>query len=428
MILLKKIVLSLITLLASLVLKKYRPSIVGVTGSVGKTGTKNAIAAVLAAKYRVRASPKSYNSEFGVPLTILGSESARRNSTRWLGIMLEGLSLTLFRQFYPDWLVLEVGVDRPGDISRITAYVPFDVAVLTRLPLVPVHIEFFPTLAHLMAEKGILPKAVPTKKLVVLNADDANVMSLRPELKARVITCGFIAGDLRGSNDHLLYENNRPVGFAFKVDYQGNSFPIRARHILSREQAFGLMVALVVGLEHGINPLLAIPVLENLVPTPGRLCLLTGIKDSLIIDDSYNSSPAALETALAVLKSIETAGRRIAVLGDMLELGEHTIPAHQAAGVEAARVADLIVTVGLRAKFIYAEAEKKRFSRDCLRHFDNAGEAGRYLQNEIKANDLILVKGSQSMRLERAVEEIMAHPEDKEKLLVRQEKEWADRT
>lgn len=122
--------------------RKYKPRIVAVTGSVGKTSTKDAIFAVLADNQHVRKSDKSFNSEIGLPLTILGCPNAWNNPLRWLQNIFDGFLLLVLPSRYPAWLVLEVGADRPGDISGVAKWLPVDVAVITRLPEVPVHVEF----------------------------------------------------------------------------------------------------------------------------------------------------------------------------------------------------------------------------------------------------------------------------------------------
>ena len=121
-----------------------------------------------------------------------------------------------------------------------------------------------------------------------------------------------------------------------------------------------------------------------------------------------------------------TDGRRIAVLGDMLQLGKHTVPAHKEIGYQASKICNLVVTVGLRAKFIAEGLREKKYGERKMKHFDDALSAGKYLDRIIKTGDIIFIKGSQGMRMEKTVEEIMAHPEDKTKLLVRQEKEWTN--
>ena len=139
----KKAVVFIITLEARAVLRKYKPKIVAVTGSVGKTSAKDAIYEVLSEGARVRKSEKSFNSEIGLPLTILGIPNAWSNPFRWLQNIIDGLFVLLFTVQYPQWLVLEVGADRPGDIRSLAKWLRVDIAVITRLPEVPVHVEFY---------------------------------------------------------------------------------------------------------------------------------------------------------------------------------------------------------------------------------------------------------------------------------------------
>jgi UDP-N-acetylmuramoyl-tripeptide--D-alanyl-D-alanine ligase len=429
----KKIIVAILSWEASLVLKKYKPKIVGITGSVGKTGTKEAVAQVLSQHFTVRKSQKSFNSELGVPLTILDCDNAWYSLSGWIKNILEGLSLIVFRSPYPEWLVLEVGVDRPSDIRNVIKFVKFDVAIVTRLPEIPVHIEFFKSPEGLINEKLLLARSVSPSGTVILNHDDPKIMAIVDELKAKVITYGWDEkATIRGSSEKIMYHDGDegigkvPDGLSLRVDYEGNTMPFRIKGLLAHHQLYGVLAAISVGVSQGINLVEIASSLEKLEAYPGRFNLLPGIKQTLIIDDSYNSSPAALESALKVLDQIEVMekGRKIAVLGDMMELGAKTIEAHRAAGVQVAKVCDNLITVGIRAKFIAESAQEKKMSEKKMAHFDMAEEAATALQELIKPHDIILLKGSQSIRLEKVVEEIMLHPEDKEKLLVRQELQW----
>jgi len=150
---LKKIVVFVLTWEAQLILKKYKPKVVAVTGSVGKTSTKDAIAKVLEKKFRVRKSKKSYNSELGVPLAIIGAESGWDSIYMWLVAFWKGVAAIVTRENYPEILVLEVGADRPEDIKKIRLWLKPDVAVLTALAEIPVHVEFFSGPEEVLARK-----------------------------------------------------------------------------------------------------------------------------------------------------------------------------------------------------------------------------------------------------------------------------------
>jgi UDP-N-acetylmuramoyl-tripeptide--D-alanyl-D-alanine ligase len=428
---LKKIVVVILNWEARLVLKKYKPKIVGVTGNVGKTSTKEAVAAVLATKYKVRKSEKSYNSELGMPLTVIGCSTAWNSFFGWVENIYRGLILILFKEEYPEWLVLEIGADRPGDIKSIAKKIKFDVAIVSRLPDVPVHIEFFKSKEQVIDEKMSLPLSVRQNGLVVLNADDENIMSRLDKVKAKVVLYGFKENcEVRATNDHIMYEDRDsfsvPVGLAFKVDNHGSNVPVRVPGAVGSHLVYPILAAIATGTELGINLVTAIEALALHDTPPGRLHLVAGMNNSTILDDTYNSSPVAVEAALKALGEIETSGRKIAVLGDMMELGSHTAEAHKQIGMFAVKVANILITVGVRSKFTY-ESAMSGLDQDKISHFNTSKEAGEYLKTLIGVGDVVLVKGSQSMRMERVVEAIMADPTNKEKLLVRQDEEWGKR-
>ncbi len=425
----KQIITALLWLETRLILLKYQPRLIGVTGSVGKTSTKEAVTAVLATAHQVRGSAKSYNSELGIPLTVIGASSAWGSWWGWLKVLAEGLFLILFKNDYPAWLVLEVGADRPGDITKVAKRLRFAAVVMSQLPDLPVHVEFFPSAEAVRLEKLALAKSLPETGLVVLNADDRYQLEARAKIKAHTITYGLATGDLKGENLRLVYddETKLPTGLTFKLDYEGSVVPVKLNGVAGRHQIYPALAAVAVGLKFGVNLFQAAEALNNLVGAPGRLRLLPGIKHTLILDDTYNSSPAALAAALVTLAEINTPGRKIAVIGDMLELGEHTIEAHKAAGRQAADIVDTLITVGVRSRFVEEGAKEKKFRANKIHHFATAADAGRYLDKYLKTGDIVLVKGSQSIRLEQTVAEIIAEPEKKALLLCRQEPEWLKR-
>ena len=149
----KFVTVYILTKLSKLILKKYKPKIVVVTGSVGKTSTKDAIYTAISPFAHVRKSEKSYNSEIGIPLTILGAPNGWSNPSVWLANILGGISLVLFKHKYPEWLVLEVGVGKPGDMKKIASWLRSDVVVITHFGTVPVHIEFFASKSEIVKEK-----------------------------------------------------------------------------------------------------------------------------------------------------------------------------------------------------------------------------------------------------------------------------------
>lgn len=424
----KKIVVGILRWEARAVLQKFKPKIVAITGSVGKSSTKEAITVVLATKYRVRKSPKSYNSAFGIPLTILGLSTAWRSPVGWGMVIVRGF-LARFQKEYPEILVLETGVDRPGDMDSILSIIEPHVSVITAIGEIPVHVEFFSGPKELAFEKGKLARGTSSAGLVLLNADDEVVYDMRNEARGKVITFGFGKGaDIRASQYALFTQKNAlgievPAGIRCKIDCEGSTVPLRMENALGKQQLYMAVAAIGVGGYFGINALSAVRALEGYEALAGRLHILEGIKNSVLLDDSYNASPIAMHAALDTLRDVP-AHRRIAVLADMLEIGKFTIQAHQAMGELVAGFADVLVTVGPRAKFIANEAIERGMRRDHVHELNSSVEAGKFLQELLEPGDVVLVKGSQSMRMERAVEEIMAHPELKKDLLVRQEEYW----
>ena len=188
----KKTLVLLLTLEARLIVRRYSPKIVAVTGSVGKTSTKDAIYAVLAQGSHVRKSDKSFNSEIGLPLTIIGVPNAWSNPLRWIQNLLDGLFLLVWRTRYPQWLVLEVGADRPGDIRSVATWLPVTIAVITRLPEVPVHVEFFDSPQQLVEEKAaLIDTLVPGGTLVVYADDERAAVFAQRAGDKKIITFGL---------------------------------------------------------------------------------------------------------------------------------------------------------------------------------------------------------------------------------------------
>ncbi len=430
----KKTVVWIITLEARAVLRKYKPKIVAVTGSVGKTSTKDAIYAVLAKSARVRKSEKSFNSEVGLPLTILGVPNAWNNPFRWLQNIIDGIFILIFTVQYPEWLVLEVGADRPGDIRSLAAWLPVDIAVITLLPEMPVHVEFFNSPEAVIEEKASLIDAIKPGGVLALFADDPRTLGLQyrlPAPDARIITFGFSEGaEVRGEHVALLTEEGKdelPVGMTATITADGVSVPLEVAGAVGVHAFVPALAAAAVGcaLHHPLGDIVG--ALESYDPPPGRMRLIRGIKNTLIIDDSYNSSPAATAAALVTLGMIKNKGKKIAALADMMELGRHSTEEHRKIGGYAAKHAGLLITVGFRARDIAQGALDNGMPDNSILQFEDSGKAGAELQNLIQAGDCVLVKGSQSMRIARVVEVIMAEPERAEELLVRQDAEWKKR-
>jgi UDP-N-acetylmuramoyl-tripeptide--D-alanyl-D-alanine ligase len=416
--------------LANHILVKYKPKIVGVTGSYGKTSTVEAIFQVLKTAYSVRKNLKNYNNEIGVPLSIIGQETGGKNLFSWLKIIIKAWSLIIFKnQKYPEILVLEMAADHPGDIKYLVKMAPCQIGVITAIG--PVHLEFFKKVERVLDEKKAIVTKLSSDSFAVLNADDSYVMSVSPETKAKIITFGFSdKAEVRASDQVVFSElpeevEKRIKGVSFKLHYKGTTVPVFLPDVLGQHQIYSALAASAVGISFNINLVDIAEALKNFQSPKGRMKIIDGIKGTVLIDDSYNSSPTACEAALDVLNKIPSEGhKKYAALGDMAELGEYTEEGHYEVGKLAAKTCDYLITVGEAAKMMAEQAKKSGMPEDRVYSFGLPEQAGRFLQERIKQGDFILIKGSQVARMEKVVKELMAEPLRAEELLVRQGKSW----
>ncbi len=414
-------------------LKKYKPRIVGVTGSVGKTSTKEAIYAVLASKFRVRKNEKNYNNEIGLPLAVLGLESGGGSFVQWFLVFLQAVSVILFgsKKIYPEILVLEMGADRQGDIKYLVDFLRPEVGVVTTVGIS--HLEFFKSQKQIAREKSTLVRLLNKEGLAVLNFDDERVREMAGEVKVKKIFYGFAGqADVRASDIFFGYEKtkdyhggdvNRIKGISFKLSYEGATVPVRLMRSAGWPQIYSVLAAAAVGIHFGMNLVEVAEALKNFQAPAGRLNIVEGIKNTTIIEDSYNAAPQSTLAALEVLEKIQ-ARRKIAALGNMLELGELAEAGHRDVGRRAAEVANLLFAIGDKARFIADEAEKAGLDKNNIFCYDSSDEAKIPIQKVLSEGDVILIKGSQGARMELISEEIMRHPEEAGKLLPRQTAEW----
>lgn len=406
-------------------MSRKRPRIIAVTGNVGKTSTKDAIYTVIRSHVRARKSEKSFNSDIGVPLTILGLQNAWGSVFGWLYNIFEGLMIALFSREYPEWLVLEMGVDRPGDMKRLAALARPDIVVLTRFPDVPVHVEYFSSPEAVIEEKMELVRALGPEGIVVFNNDDENIRKALKEMDMQMI--GYARKNpspYQAMADRVVYAEGTPTGSAFMLSHGQESAPVEIMGSLGTHTAYSAAAAAAVGGLLGIPLSEAAAALHEHDTPPGRMRLIKGTKETIIIDDTYNASPLAMEQAIEALGSLTGAKRRIAVLGDMLELGRFSVKEHEKVGQFLALKVDALLTVGIRARSIALSAHEAGLKETRILEAQNADAAAETLLSLIKPGDAILVKGSQSMRMERIVSALMAEPDRAPDLLVRQDSIW----
>jgi UDP-N-acetylmuramoyl-tripeptide--D-alanyl-D-alanine ligase len=415
----------MLRLMAVAVLKRHQPSVVAITGSVGKTSAKAAIFQVLASKFSVRENQKNYNNEIGIPLTIIGVESGGRNIFKWLWVLLKWLWILIWPG-YPEILVLELGIDRPGDMAYFMSFLQPTVGVVTNVSAS--HLEFFATVEKIAKEKSVLIKALSENGFAVLNGDDELSRQMEKNSKAEVLKFGFAPeATINASNLNYNYQESLPDGLSFKLNYDGKNIPIRLKNILAGHYVYAALAAVAVGVVFKMNLVEIAQALENLQAPTGRMNLLRGTNDSFLIDDTYNASPVSTLAALETLLQLQTQ-RKIAVLGDMLELGEESQRGHHdvVKKVLQSKI-DLLFVIGRRMEEAVKQLIAQEQTTDKIVIFASHEEIVLALQKIIKKGDFVLVKGSQGMRMEKIVAGLLAQPTEAEKLLCRQTKHWKEK-
>lgn len=395
---------------------KHNPkmTIIAITGSVGKTTTKIAVATILKQKYRVMYHEGNYNTRIGLPLSLFNLESP--------GSVLKPVAWTkLFfqiekklRQPYPyDVAVMEMGADAPGHIGEFMEFIHPDYGIVTAT--MPSHLEGFLNIENIKTEKF---KLALGSKVALLNADDKRLMSMLPKInRKKVVLYGVDKGDYRFEVKNFRGGN----GFDGTLVLKGQRQPVKLK-VIAKHNIHALVAAAAIADIMGFNPTEIKKGIEAIHPVNGRMNYLRGVNATFLIDDSYNSSPEAVTAALDTLYSFP--GRKIAVLGMMNEMNGYSREYHEMVGRYAAKV-DLLVTVGKDSRaYILPAAIKAGLEPMRTKSFKDPWIAGKWLKTQLKRGDRVLVKGSQGgVFLEETVALMLADKKDKKKL-VRQSPFW----
>lgn len=437
----KKALLIWLKTISRAIIRKYQPHIIAITGSYGKTTTKEAIYAALhgVTDKRLRKTQGNLNSQWGLPLTVLGVSDPQGSLARYLLAGLKGLGLLLIRQrSYPEILILEMGADKPGDIAYLLTIARPDIAVLTGIG--ETHLELFGSLEQVAQEKARLIQALGERGqprqnrvsagIAVVNYDDERTRALGETGLTRYLTYGLREGSDLTASQIRLELNDLPAeqatapgvlgGTSFSVSSAGTFGRCYLPDVAGLPHVYSSLAALSVAKALSLDLAAALASLrDNYDSPPGRMRLLPGIKQTFLLDDSYNSSPQAAVMALETLADLAIQGQRWAVLGDMLELGVRTEELHRKLGQRLQELQiGYLITIGERAHHIAHGAIDAGKSKNTVFEFDEPGEAGRFLQDRMQKNDLILIKGSRGVHLEKIVKEVMAQPEKADELLV----------
>ena len=382
---------------ASYVIRKYAPQVVGITGSSGKTDACRAITAALATRHPVFSNPPELSNRFGLPIALAGLTPQHEVA------------------------VLEMACHAFEDISHLAELTQPRVAVVTAVNRT--HLAYLSSIETIAQEKGRLVEALPPDGVAILNYDDVRVRAMQERTHARVITFGLspdadiVASDLRPDPEGLQFMVHFPGGSGMGTPGYPAKAEVRTR-LLGRHQAHTVLAAIAVGLVYHIPWDDILDVMEDLQPGPGRLQVLPGVNGSLLIDGSASCSPATGLQALTTLADYP-AKRRIAVLGDMAQLGSYAVEGHRDLGRAAAACADILVVKGERAAWI-AEAAKDAAppGKPTLVTY-TAKDVVRHLRPYLGPEDVVLIKGDVEARMEEVVEGLLATPADCARLVRR---------
>lgn len=438
---------------ARIVIERERPLIIALTGSVGKSTSRQCVGAVLAAAhdYRdgLRVPTKNYNNQLGVPLTIFALPAPGRSPARWAQLLWRatcgrfGLWRTGAKTF-----VLEMGADHPGDIAYLTSLARPSISVVTAVTpedpnWAPVHAANYPTINDLAHEKATLVRALPAKGTMVLNADDARVLAMRSEAPtAHLVTFGTSeAADVRILSMRIRTKDTStgamPTGLEVELRLLQQTQTVVVEGVFGRSVAYALAASAAVGLALDISTAEMAEGWKQIRPLPGRTRLIPGTKGTMLFDDSYNASPVAVLAALRDLASVQIdqgAQRTIACLGEMRELGPSSDTLHAEIGKQAAQLGiDLLAVTGAFAEAYRRGAIEGGMNEEQIRMFGDTPELGEWVQDILRPGDLVLAKASEGghhtkgVRMERVIKELMADPAQAETLLCRQELVWQTR-
>lgn len=386
-----------------------------VAGSIGKTSTKRAIATLLSQKYRVGMHEGNHNTHMSVPLASMGVQYPEnaKSMAAWL-VVFRAMRRRIKEPTGVDVIVAELGADHPGDIAQFSTYLNPDVAVITAVT--PEHMEFFKTIEAVAQEELT---AANISKLAIINRDDIDARFADFLTNSNVDTYGTTGlAEYRFEIKDFTLEK----GYSGSVIMPEYAEPTPATiKVLGEHSLRPAMGAVAVATKLGLNPQEIAAGLALLRATPGRMNVLRGMEDSIIIDDTYNSSPLAASSALQTLYSLQVP-QRIAVLGDMNELGETSAQEHKKLGELCdPSLLDWVITVGNETEKYLAPAARARGCQ--VKSFKTAVDAGAFAHSVLTRGAAVLLKGSQGgIYLEEAVKVIAMMTEDDK--LVRQSAAW----
>jgi len=369
--------LSALQSLGAAVRQHWGKPLIGVTGSAGKTTTKELVATVLSSKYRVLKSLGNLNNHFGLPLQLLKLEPEN------------------------DIAVIEMGMNHPGEITTLASLARPNAGVVTCVA--PVHIEFFKSIAEIAKAKKELVDALPDDGTAILNADDDYVSRFGTHFNGRVVTFGInVPSDVRA----YQVQSNGTAGSRFEIVTSEGRFDAELL-LIGTHNIYNALAAVAAGTVFGVSAQQGVDALRG-VHAADKRGEVIDVAGATVINDCYNSNPKALESMIDALSAMPAKGRRIVVAGEMLELGAQSETLHRQSGQHAARRnIDLVIGVRGNAKFIVEGARElatKARSKTRAEFMDTPQNAGEWLAREVRPGDVVLLKASRGVKLEQALE------------------------
>lgn len=418
----KKALQFILRLITKIIIKRYNPVVVSVTGTVGKTSTKESIHDAFSGFYRIRKSEGNLNTDIGAPLVFWGIKEPGNNIKEWIFILLKGFWTIIKKdKNYPEIIIVELAADRPGDIEYLASFINSQIGIITMIGEVPVHVEFYKNIDQVVEEKKKIIKSINENGFLIFNFDDPKIANLKKDKLSKKIN--KISFGFKKESDILIknFECNFPEGSSVVINYKDEDFSLFLSGCIGDSFAYIAASVFATGIGLGIEAKRIPEMIEKIRPTKGRLFIVKGKNDSTILDGSYNSSPASMRAGLLALKNSK-GKRKIAVIGDMLEIGKYSQDEHKKIGKEAILLCDYVFFIGKKSKDAYDTVFKKK--EGFVFWFENSEKAIPSIKKILSSGDVILVKGSQGIRTEKIVYAIMRDPERAEDILVRQESKW----
>lgn len=416
--------LNLLEKTAKALIKKYNPIVICITGSVGKTSVKNAVASTLNEAFAIRKTPKNINNDFGVAISVIGGFEFKEGSLALLKILVYGLKQLYIINRFPEILVIEVGAGKIGEIERASKWLKPDILVITNLPDKPSHLGVFGSKEKIIREKKFLADVMNPDGLMFIDGSEKNMDHFTKNFLGRVMK--YDSRKFIDKSDYkIIYTKKNgytmPVGISFRIDIYGDNNNLQFKDFVGKQNIKAILISKLIAEELDCEKDNILKGLSKYAPEPGRLKILKGKLDGVtIIDDSFNASPIAVENSLHNLISIETdvGQRKVAVLGDMLNLGDESEEIHKNTATGDVAKTDILITVGDRSRIW------QNFNNNKLRlnkHFKNSTNAAKYIESIWKEGDIILFKGGHLIRLEKAIKYLSNCSGEN---LVRQEGYW----